>query len=312
MASPNPPLDRGTLAVLAAALLWGTIGVLSVALFSRGVSPWEVAFWRAALATAALLGYLLGWRRDALKLKSASDLALLAGFGAVGVGLFFSSFQLATQLTSVAVAVVLLYTAPVMVMVGAHFLLGERLTAGSAAVAALVVAGVWCTALGASGAQVRITAAGVAWGLAAALSYSAYYLFGRRYLPRFGVARTLFFSLLFGTIALGPSAALAGHPPRLTLSWAAWALLLALALGATLLAHSLYYWGLRRVEAGRAAVLASIEPAWASLLALVLFGQRLTPVGWFGVALVVGGVAAAARLSRRPPPPAPMSTDHAP
>jgi drug/metabolite transporter, DME family len=282
----------GIAAVLAAAVLWGTIGVLSVGLFGYGVSPWEVAFWRAALSVLILGVGLLVFRPAAFRLRRGSDALLLAGFGTVGVGLFYIAYQLAIALTSVAVAVVLLYTAPVWVLLGAALFLGEALGPRKLLMAAIVVSGVWATALGAAGAEVRLAAAGLGWGLAAALAYATYYLFGKRYLPRFGVARTLLFSLLAGTVVLGPAATLAGHPPRLDLPLRAWLLVLVLAAGPTLLANALYYWGLRRIEAGRAAILASVEPVVAALLALLVFQQRLTPLGWLGVALVVAGVTA--------------------
>lgn len=291
-------MKGGAPSILAAALLWGSIGVLSTGLFRAGVSPWEVAFWRAALSTALLLPVLALRRPDALRVGSILDLGLLSGYGVVGVGVFYVSFQLATFLTSVAVAVVLLYTAPVFVLVGARLLLGERLTGSKAVMAALVVLGVTATSLGAAGAEVRLTAAGVAWGVVAALSYSAYYLFGRRYLPRFGVARTLLYSLATGAVVLGVASTWAGHPPRLDFPPRAWALLLALSLGTTLVANALYYRGLQRTDAGTASVIASIEPVVAALLAWVSFGQRLTPLGWVGVALVVMGVAAGSGWGR--------------
>lgn len=291
-------MARGAPLIVGAALLWGTIGVLSTGLFRAGVSPWEVAFWRAALSAGALLPALALRRPAALRLASLRDLALLSAFGVVGVGVFYISFQLATFLTSVAVAVVLLYTAPLFVLLGARLLLGEALTPAKGVMAVLVVLGVAATSLGAAGAEVRLTAAGVGWGLVSALSYSAYYLFGRRYLPRFGVARTLVYSLASGAVVLGVTSTLAGHPPRVDFSATSWLLLLALSLGTTLLANSLYYRGLERTDAGTAAVIASVEPVVAALLAWAAFGQRLTAVGWLGVVLVVGGVAAGAGLGR--------------
>lgn len=297
-----PPAALGAAAVLAAAVLWGAIGVLSVGLFALGVSPWEVAFWRAALSAALMTGGAALLRPRLLRVPSARDALRLGGFGVVGVGVFYVAYQLALALTSVAVAVVLLYTAPVWVMLGARLWLGERLGARKLVMAALVVLGVWAVALGAAGAEVRLSVAGVAWGIAAALAYATYYLFGKRFVPRYGVPRTLLYSLLAGTLVLGPAAALAGHPPHLRLGAGAWALLLALALGTTLLANALYYWGLHRIEAGRAAILASIEPVIASLLALALFGQRLTALGWLGVALVVAGVAAVPTRATREHP----------
>jgi len=282
----------GAAAVMAAAIMWGSIGVLSVGLFRMGISPWEIAFWRAALATVGLGAPLLVFRPSSLRLERSGDLAILSGFGAVGVGLFYISYQLALAMTSVAVAVVLLYTAPVWVVLGAALLLGE--TAGRAKLLAMavVVLGVWATALGAAGAEVRLTVAGIAWGLVAAASYATYYLFGKRFLPRFGVTRILFYSLLAGTLLLGLAAAAAGHPPRFAMPAGAWLLLAALGAGTTLLANGVYYWGLARVEAGRAAILASVEPVVAALLAAIIFQEALGVLGWLGVALVTAGVAA--------------------
>jgi drug/metabolite transporter, DME family len=282
----------GAAAVLAAAALWGSIGVLSVGLFRLGVVPWEVAFWRAALASGLLAAGAACFDRGLLRVPAGRDLLLLGGYGMVSVGLFYASYQLAIALTSVAVAVVLLYTAPVWVLLGARLLLGEPLDGRKLLIMAVVIAGVWATAMGAVGVEIRVTAAGVGWGLIAAISYASYYLFGKRYLPRFGVARVLLFSLLAGTLVLAFASPLAGHPPRLGLGAPAWFLLLALALGTTLLANGLYYWGLGLIEAGRAAVLTTIEPVIAALLALALFQERLSPLGWFGIALVVAGVAA--------------------
>jgi drug/metabolite transporter, DME family len=242
------------------------------------------------------------WNRGLFRLPRPADALLLGGFGVVGVGVFYVAYQLAIATTSVAVAVVLLYTAPVWVLAGAALLLGEPIGRDKLLMVAAVVAGVWATALGAAGAEVRLTAAGIGWGLLAALSYASYYLFGKRFLPRFGIARMLFFSLVAGTIVLWPAAALAGHPPRLGMPAGAWLLLGALALGATLLANALYYFGLQRVEAGRAAVLASVEPVIAAVLALLLFREPLSPIGWLGVGLVVAGVSlvpAAVRFRRR-------------
>jgi drug/metabolite transporter, DME family len=283
----------GAGAVLAAAVLWGTIGVLSVGLFRAGLSPWEVAFWRAAIATVTMgVGAAL-LRPRALRLARPRDAALLGGFGVVGVGVFYAAYQLSIAMTSVAVAVVLLYTAPVWVVLGAAWLLGEPVRARTLLLLGVVVLGVWATALGAAGAEVRLTAAGIGWGLVSAASYASYYLFGKRYLPRFGVLRLLFYSLLAGTAALALAATAAGYPPRLDLPAAAWALLAALGLGTTLLANALYYWGLARIEASRAAILASLEPSVAALLALLVFGEALSVLGWVGVLVVTLGVAAA-------------------
>jgi drug/metabolite transporter (DMT)-like permease len=52
----------------------------------------------------------------------------------------------------------------------------------------------------------------------------------------------------------------------------------------------LYSFGLRGVEAGKGAVMASIEPVVASLAGFLFFGETPTPLGILGIVLVLGAV----------------------
>jgi drug/metabolite transporter (DMT)-like permease len=66
---------------------------------------------------------------------------------------------------------------------------------------------------------------------------------------------------------------------------------LALGAGAVLGANFFFFAAAHRIDAAPTAIAASIEPVVGALLALALFGQRLTLSGWIGLAMVVGGVA---------------------
>jgi drug/metabolite transporter, DME family len=70
-----------------------------------------------------------------------------------------------------------------------------------------------------------------------------------------------------------------------------WPVFLYLALVPTVLGHSLYAAGLRRVRASVATLLSLVEPVVAAVLAVAVVGERLGPTGWAGIALVVGGLA---------------------
>ncbi|MGB5303177.1 MAG: EamA family transporter, partial [Gemmatimonadota bacterium] len=61
-----------------------------------------------------------------------------------------------------------------------------------------------------------------------------------------------------------------------------------------------FFGALKRIEAAPAAVAATIEPVIATILALAIFGQALSPSGWAGLALVVAGVAAGYLLEAGP------------
>jgi len=293
-------VHAGVLAVLAAALLWATIGIWSVSLFAAGLTPLDVAFWRATIAAVTLAGWAAVRRPDLFRLDGVRDLALLTGYAVVAVVLFYPALLLAIEGTSVAVAIVLLYTAPVFVAIGARVWLGERIGTRRGTSLVVVVCGVWATALGAVGAEIDVTRVGVVWGVLAGMSYASYYLFGRRFVPRLGAARTLLWSILLGTPLLGLVLVVAGHPPTLDVPAKTWPALIALAIPSTVVANGVYYWGIRRTEASRAAVVACVEPVMAALLALWIFDQRLGPLGWIGVSLVAAGVAFGSIRRRKP------------
>ena len=85
---------------------------------------------------------------------------------------------------------------------------------------------------------------------------------------------------------------LAGHAPAPPPSSAAWLYVFALAAGGVVLANFLFFAGVRRIEATLTAVAATIEPVVGALLAFLLLSQGLTLLGWVGLVMVVGGVAA--------------------
>jgi drug/metabolite transporter, DME family len=70
-----------------------------------------------------------------------------------------------------------------------------------------------------------------------------------------------------------------------------WVYIAALVLATVLGANFLFFAGVKRIDAAPTAIAATIEPVVGTLLALLLFNQRLTALGWLGLAMVVGGVA---------------------
>jgi drug/metabolite transporter (DMT)-like permease len=69
-----------------------------------------------------------------------------------------------------------------------------------------------------------------------------------------------------------------------------WIYIAALGIGAVLAANFFYFAAVKRIDAAPTAVAASIEPFVGATLALVLFQQQLTALGWLGLVLVVLGV----------------------
>jgi drug/metabolite transporter (DMT)-like permease len=284
----------GFLCALGAGALWGTTGPLSTALYAEGGLLTSVGFWRVVVALAALSIYGR-FVKGFFLVERKALLAVGLGGGAL-VALFEVAFQYAIAGIGVASAVAMLYTAPVVIAILAVPLLGERLTLRRLLTAAIVMVGVYFTvnggegAAGMEGASTRMS--GIIGGALAAASYTGSTLLARWAVPQYGSARVLFLELLGGVVVLAVLLPLTGHTPAPPHSLAAWLYILALGAGAVIAANFLFFGATKRIDAAPTAIGASIEPVVGALLALALFNQQLTPLGWVGLVLVVGGVVA--------------------
>jgi DME family drug/metabolite transporter len=288
---------RGYLLVLAAAVLWGGLGPLSKYIFAQGITPMETAFWRAALAWFLFAGQAL--RQGQLKVE-LRDLPAVLLFGALCVSVFYGSYQLAINRLGAALASVLLYTAPAWVAVLARVFLAEALSPMKVFCVGLTVAGVAGVSLDSSGGPVTVTPLGVALGLTAGLTYALYYIFGKRFLTRYATPTLFLYALPLGAALLAPAVDFQHKTPQ------AWGGLFLLAALSTYGAYSVYYAGLKHLEATRAAVVATMEPVVAAVLAYFWWDEAFSPLGYAGSGLILAAVLLTvydARRRSRPAPP---------
>lgn len=268
--------------VVCAGVLWGVLGPVARVALQEGVGPLEVAFWRAAFA-ALLFGAHAGITRRVR--VAPRDLPAVAGFGLVGVAFLYVAYFMAVRAGGAALATVLLYTAPLWVAVLAALFLHERLGGRKAAAVGLAFAGVAGIALASGGGDgVRVTPAGVAWGLASGGAYALYSLFGKRFFQRYDPATLFLYALPVGALALLPLVDFAPKSPR------AWLALGFIALVPTYGSYLFYGAGLKRVEATRAATVAMVEPVVAAVAAYLTWGERWSPSGYLFAGLVLAGV----------------------
>ena len=291
--APRATRLAGYLLALAAGATWGTTGPLSTGLY-RLMPATSIGFWRVLMGTVCLALWGLGFRRELFRVDARGWLLVGVGGGLL-VALFEIAYQFAIAGAGVAGAAAMLYTAPVIVAVLARVLLKEALTTTRVLLALLVMAGVALTVTGGSNAGAEAArlgiGAGIAGGLLSALSYALTTLLARFAVPRYGAVRVLFLEALGGILILGFVLTLSGHAPMPPPSAAAWRGLAALTAGSVLAANFLFFAAVKRIEAAPAAVAATIEPVVGTLLALLLFNQRLSALGSLGLLMVVGGVA---------------------
>ncbi|MCB1272127.1 MAG: EamA family transporter, partial [Microthrixaceae bacterium] len=319
-------LVRGELLVVLAAVLWALIGPVSSELVDAGVPAERIGAWRALLGGACFVVHSLlarrrhrpsvtppggGPQRPERPPSGASGLgrlrthsAQLGAFCVVGVVLFYSSLPLAVEAGGISLAWVLMYTAPIWVAIGAALFLGEPIGGRGLLAVGMSVAGV-VALVSSVGGTVTVSAESLGWGLAAGVSYSSYYLVGRRLFESLGAVRTYAVVLPVGGLFLALTVGL-DVPGAGTLAW-----LLVLGVGCTYLPYLAFGFGIQFVPSNRAVVLATVEPLVAMLLGVLLYGESLGRVGVVGGVVVVAA-AVLAGLPRSDPAPAGPPSPHPP
>jgi DME family drug/metabolite transporter len=268
----------GYVFILLAALLWGMIGPVSRFALRDGVDPLEIAFWRAVIAAACFGVHAAAIRRVRVARR---DLPAVIVFGLLDVSLLYAAVFLAVRHGGAALASVLLYTAPIWVAVFAALFLRERMTGRKAGAVALAMAGVAGIATASGGSGIHLTAPALFWGLLSGWAYALFYLFGKRYFERYAAATLFLHALPVGALGLLP---LVDFRPKTTVAWTA---IVFLAVVPTYASYLLYSAGLRRVEATRAATVATFEPVVAAVAAYLVWGERMSPAGYLFALLIV-------------------------
>jgi DME family drug/metabolite transporter len=292
--------------IVLAALLWGTTGT-AASLLPASVSP--LATGAATMCAGGLLLALTAPRQAAAVLRGGGASWRWILPGALAVVAYPLAFYSSMSLAGVAVGnVVSLGTAPLFAALLERLLdpaarrrrLDRRwaLSAGAAVAGVALLAvfghdGSGSSELGSgSGAATTTTSsflAGVALGLLAGLAYATYTYTAGRLLDLGHTARgSMAAQFGVGAIALVPVLLLTGAP--IVETSASVGVHLYLALGPMFVAYLLFGAGLRTVSSSRATTVTLLEPVVATLLAVLVVGERLALPGWLGLALVLAGV----------------------
>ncbi|WP_228282024.1 DMT family transporter [Rubrobacter marinus] len=282
----------GVLAVAAAASIWGTLGYFAKLLYAEGVSFEALVAFRAVVGWVAVLVFL-ALTRGLWQLRVARrDLVFLAPLGLVGIGAFYLLYFFTVRESEVGTASILLYSSPAFVTLLAWAFLREPLGVLRVVALGLTFAGIGLVVGAYDLGTLEVTPFVLLTGLLAGLTYGMYSIFGKPVAGHLGPAAILSYALGFGAVllvafALPTLGTLVGLP-----LWC-YALLLMLAVVHTALAFALYTFGLRRLEAGRAAIVATVEPVVAGALGVLLLGEDLTALKVLGALLVLSGAALA-------------------
>jgi drug/metabolite transporter (DMT)-like permease len=279
---------QGILLVVLATAFWSTSGLfISLVVDGSGISPWGLAFWRD-LGTFTCLFVGLALFRPFLLQVRRRDLPWLAAMGAISIGLFHVMWNMAVLINGVSVATVIQSNAPIFVTTMAWLLWREPLTRRKIIAVGLAFTGtVLISRLDGLG-QVQITLAGLLIALGAAVAYGGFSLFGKKLTGDYSPWTILVYVFGFGALALLPFQIGVAMPWPLPLPMLT--CFAGLVLVSTISGFALYTTGLRQLQASVAAITATTEVPFASMLSYIVLGERLDGWQFLGAVLVVSGV----------------------
>lgn len=287
METETKKTPRGAaVSILAAAALWGIIGVWNRRLMAGGLSPYSIVVVRNC-GGLVLLTAVMALRDRSVFRVERQHLKYFFGTGVVSVVLFTVCYFSCQEICSLAVASILLYTAPAIVVVLSALLWREPVTKKKLLALGLTLVG--CALVcGVFSGSLTVTGGGIALGLGAGFFYALYSIFGRYALAHYGPMTVTVWTFVFAGVAslalVRPAELAALAQPSLALT------AVGLVVCSTVLPYILYTRGLARVEAGKASILASLEPVVASVAGVVLFGEPMSPLTAAGIVCVLAGV----------------------
>ena len=279
----------GVVAVLVGASLFATSGTIIKHLTQDyGVPPLTVATVRIVLAGSILFASLAVLDRKLLYIK-LRDVPFFLLYGFVAVTLTQACWVYAISLIDVGVATALNYTAPAWTVLLAWPILQEGIDRRKIFALLLTVAGVALSMRLFDVPFISLNAVGLLWALASGLGYGLYSIFGRRAMRSYTFWTSVTYTFAAGALFLLLTQSTADLRAAVSRpETALWLCILALV--PTLSGYVFYTFGLQLLKASDAAILATIEPVIAVLIAASFLSERLSWPQILGGGLIIAGV----------------------
>lgn len=272
--------------ILAAGILWGTMGIFVKQITSLGYSPVEASALRWLFAAIIILIYALIFNRSSLIIKP-KDIWKFALIGIFSTLLMSSLFYISITYTSIAVSDILMYTSPVWVQIASVIFFKEKLKPKKIVCVLLAFFGCVFVSGIFSADKISVSGLGIVCGLGAGISYASYSIAGKYMLKEYSEITLTVYNVIFAGIA----AIFTINPDKLIDELIIMPIsviyIFAIAMLCTIIPYFLYTVGLKRTEASRAAILCCIEPIVATVSSVFVAHEFFSIFQAIGVGLVV-------------------------
>lgn len=274
--------------ILLAGSLWGAMGLFVRTYNEKNLGSFYAVIIRSMVTAIVLFFYILITDKNLFKIK-LKDLWCFIGTGLFSVVFFNYCYFKAIVITSLSVAAILLYTAPVFVMIISRFLFKEKITLKR--IIAIILTFFGCGLFAGILGKTSLSFSGIIIGLGAGLGYALYSIFSRFAIKKGYSSLTItFYTFLISSIGaipfISPVHLINNAFSDINM------IIFAIAFGviSTVLPYILYNKGLSQVDNSTASIIASIEPVVATIIGVIVYKELIGITEISGIILVFIGI----------------------
>lgn len=276
----------GPVMVFLAGICWGVISVFIKGLTSFDYDSFDIMCFRSWASVVLMFIFFLMRDRSLLKIK-LRDIWMFIGTGIFSLTFFSYCYFTSIVRSGAAVAVVLLYTSPIFVMLMSAVVFKEKITLKK--IVALILTFIGCVLVaGLIGTGSRLSMGALLLGLGAGFGYALYSIFAGFAVKKYSSLTVTFYTFLFSGITLPifrNPVALIGSISLQVIPW-----IVGTSIICTVLPYLCYTWGLGKMEAGKAAVLVTVEPLVGAIIGILIYHEDANLFKLLGIVLIFSAV----------------------
>jgi DME family drug/metabolite transporter len=279
---------KGYIAISLAAVMWGVAASVAKSFFNMSYEPLILVQMRVTLSFAVLFLFFLATNRSLLRfhLKDIPHVLIVGILGVAGSNYFYYA---AIKETNVSTAILVQYSAPVMVMMYTVLFQKERLSVAKISSLVLSIGGI-VLAIGAYNPEVlKGTMHGIVLALLAAVSFSIFTISGKSLTQKYSIWTGLIYLLgaatLFWSFINTPMDIVNAH-----YTMEDWKVFGVIALISILVPYSLYYYGLHHIQSSKAIIISTLEPVVAIASEWMFLDGVMGPVQIVGAVCVITAI----------------------
>lgn len=281
------------LLIILGGVFWGSSCLFVDKLYRLGFSPFECTAIRLTLA-AIILNLALIIKNKGFKAYKigVSSYLIAASSGIFSVFAMCAFYYLCMEKASAAVSAILLYTAPLFVMIMSLILFKEKLTAKK--ITAFIIAIIGCALVSGIASGISSEPIGILFGIFSGFTYSLYGIFTHYYMKKNSdtltfTALNFLFGSIFSLFFASPEKIIDvtvqnGHIAETIIYFAIFGLCTAV------IPFTLYTLGLKKVKPDTASILAFTEPLTAAIFGILILNQNIDIYGIVGIILVTAAI----------------------